>query len=130
MHDHHVAHRSVLFSWRLYLRSSHLSDRDLAYYNVMMDGTALYPKGFHPDRPERSRSATHIIKGRYRLHSPPVSYYFIDFDLSSKYEDDLWVGPWMAGIETLLNSKNIGLDLTILLRWTSSHWETSTKRRS
>jgi len=70
MHDHHVAHR------------------DLAYHNIMMDGTALYPKGFHPDRPERSRSATHIIKGRYRLHSPPVSYYFIDFDLSSKYEDD------------------------------------------
>ncbi len=67
--------------------------RDLSTYNIMMDGTSLYPDGFHPDRHNRSKSAQTIIRGRYRLHSAPVLYYFIDFGFSSKYEGE---GPWLA----------------------------------
>jgi len=70
MHDHCVAHR------------------DLAKYNIMMDGTPLYPEGFHPSRPGRSRSGTRLINGRRRLHAPPVFYYLIDFGMSSKFEGD------------------------------------------
>jgi len=58
-----------------------------------MDGTSLYPDGFHPDRHNRSKSAQARVKGRYRLHAAPVFYYFIDFGFSSKYEGE---GPWLA----------------------------------
>lgn len=58
-----------------------------------MDGTPLYPKGFHPGRHGRSISVQHSVRGRYRLHAPPVSYYLIDFGLSTKYQGD---GPYTA----------------------------------
>ncbi len=58
-----------------------------------MDGTPLYPNGFHPGHHDRSRSGTDFAKGRLRLHAPPVFYYLIDFGLSKKYEGD---GPYEA----------------------------------
>ncbi|KLO08592.1 hypothetical protein SCHPADRAFT_908516 [Schizopora paradoxa] len=70
-----------------------VAHRDLARFNIMMDGTPLYPKGFHPSRKFRSPSAQRFVRGRYRLHAPPVVYYFVDFGLSTKYEGD---GPYRA----------------------------------
>ncbi|KLO13857.1 hypothetical protein SCHPADRAFT_940067 [Schizopora paradoxa] len=75
MHDHLVAHR------------------DLSTYNIMMDGTPLYPNGFHPSHQNRTVSGTALQKGRTRLHSAPVFYYLIDFGLSTKYDGD---GPHEA----------------------------------
>ena len=58
-----------------------------------MDGTSLYPNGFHPGDHRRTVDGTRLVKGSYRLHSPPVFYYFIDFGISTKYEGD---GPYNA----------------------------------
>jgi len=69
MHHHHVAHR------------------DCNYNNVMMDGSHLYPHGFHPDilhqdfKPNSYSHATHYTRTRL-----PVKYYFIDFGLSRQYD--------------------------------------------
>lgn len=58
-----------------------------------MDGTPLYPNGFHPGDHSRTVDGTDLLKDPYRLHSPPVFYYIIDFGLSTKYEGD---GPYNA----------------------------------
>ncbi|KAI0363712.1 hypothetical protein BV20DRAFT_1006889 [Pilatotrama ljubarskyi] len=66
MHEHGVAHR------------------DCAYQNVMMDGTALYPEGFHPvfteSLPDASSAAP--VLPRSTVH---VTYYLVDFGISTRF---------------------------------------------
>ncbi|KAI0643711.1 hypothetical protein C8Q79DRAFT_1120662 [Trametes meyenii] len=66
LHDHGVAHR------------------DCAYKNIMMDATAMYPKGFHPIRegflPDNSGQAPVL----HRI-DVPIKYYFIDFGISTRF---------------------------------------------
>ncbi|KAL1937550.1 hypothetical protein VTO73DRAFT_13045 [Trametes versicolor] len=79
MHDHGVAHR------------------DCAYKNVMMDASALYPRGFHPilqaSLPDISSDAPVLSRA-----AAPVNYYFIDFGISTRFTSDapsrLVVGSW------------------------------------
>ncbi|KAI0363711.1 hypothetical protein BV20DRAFT_1039768 [Pilatotrama ljubarskyi] len=69
MHEHNVAHR------------------DCAYNNVMMDATALYPRGFHP-------ILTHSLPGA-NGYAPVLSrsgvrvkYFFLDFGISTRFSPD------------------------------------------
>ncbi|KAJ7212985.1 hypothetical protein GGX14DRAFT_619691, partial [Mycena pura] len=69
MHHHHVAHRNCHF------------------LNIMIDGTHLYPQGFHPDiihqhlKPDKCAIAKHYMCTRLS-----VKYYFIDFGISRRYD--------------------------------------------
>ena len=61
-------------------------DSDIAAANIMMDGTSMYPDGFHPyaqhrakDYPKHSRA-----KALTRTQASP-KYYFIDFGISSQF---------------------------------------------
>ena len=53
----------------------------------MMDASALAPRGFHPAKPSRNLSHTKDAKFLRRTAVAPVKYYFIDFDLSSMFDD-------------------------------------------
>jgi len=60
--------------------------RDCVRANIMMDGNAMYPEGFHPIKirftPDRSRLAEHTSRT-----VAGVKYYFVDFGLSSYFPD-------------------------------------------
>ncbi|EJC99794.1 uncharacterized protein FOMMEDRAFT_127977 [Fomitiporia mediterranea MF3/22] len=68
-----------------YLHSQNVAHRDCSYLNIMMDGTNIYPNGFHPTfamytldglgpaNPQRRRDVSH------------VKYYFTDFGISSDF---------------------------------------------
>lgn len=52
----------------------------------MMDGSPLYPQGFHPVHIGHSSDFTHEVHPLSRVdHS--VTYYFVDFGLSSRFRD-------------------------------------------
>lgn len=53
----------------------------------MLDGNGMYPEGFHPVRQIMNREATTLAKYKRRGKSTGVKYYFIDFGLSSRFDD-------------------------------------------
>ncbi len=61
--------------------------RDCAYKNIMMDASALFPRGFHPviqcSLPDVSAEAP--VLSRAVMH---INYYFIDFGISSYFRPD------------------------------------------
>ncbi|RDB27810.1 hypothetical protein Hypma_002172 [Hypsizygus marmoreus] len=67
MHEHNIAHR------------------DACYFNLMMDGSKVIPKGFHFFRPYTHDGVTFKLDWRERGSVKPNKYYFIDFGLSSRY---------------------------------------------
>ncbi|KAI0351977.1 hypothetical protein OH77DRAFT_827900 [Trametes cingulata] len=66
MHGHRVAHR------------------DIAPTNVLMDGTPLYPGGYHPVRIQRAPDAIYDAHPLARIDHP-VKYFYIDFGLSVRF---------------------------------------------
>ncbi len=87
MHDEGVAHQLVqLYKDLVLIKLMCVIFRDCAAPNIMMDGRQLYPKGFHPSAqsmlPNGEAPASHIL----RYHAPPVKYYFIDFDISVRFD--------------------------------------------
>ncbi|KAG9027082.1 hypothetical protein FS837_004389 [Tulasnella sp. UAMH 9824] len=72
MHEHKVAHR------------------DCAWGNILMDGRRLYPQGWHPQqwgffpngKPMRGADPSRTAVGGVR-------YYFIDFGISTKDQDEV-----------------------------------------
>ncbi|KAJ6618793.1 hypothetical protein B0H10DRAFT_2217291 [Mycena sp. CBHHK59/15] len=68
MHDHLVAHR------------------DCSLTNIMMDGQHLFPDGFSPPLPTRTRDLMNNAKHLTRTQAPP-KYYFIDFGLAKLFHE-------------------------------------------
>ncbi|KAI0657802.1 kinase-like domain-containing protein [Cubamyces menziesii] len=68
MHQHRIAHR------------------DIAPTNIMMDGTPLYPEGFHPVRIHQAEDAIYDARPLPRIDHP-VTYYYIDFGLSVRFAE-------------------------------------------
>ncbi len=61
---------------------------DCAYKNIMMDATAMFPRGFHPVTDiclpdDITRFAPTLPRSKV-----PVTYYFVDFGLSSLFAAD------------------------------------------
>ena len=60
---------------------------DLAKLNIMMDGSAMYPDGFHPSNmnwdPSNQNEAKYIT--RRAVHG--VKYYITDFGISTKFSE-------------------------------------------
>ncbi|KAF9480286.1 hypothetical protein BDN70DRAFT_979745 [Pholiota conissans] len=53
--------------------------------NVMMDGSELFPNGFHPLRPDCNREFTGPAKQMYTRTQRPPKYYWIDFVNSARF---------------------------------------------
>lgn len=61
--------------------------RDCAYKNIMMDASALFPKGFHPVIQSLLPDASGESHALSRA-GVPINYYFIDFGISSRFAPD------------------------------------------
>ena len=70
----------------LKLRHADSVCRDCAAGNIMVDGSPLYPQGFHPVHIHRSYDFTSTLHPLQRSEHP-VKYYFIDFGISSRFQD-------------------------------------------
>lgn len=53
----------------------------------MMDGTQLFPRGFHPQRPSFAVDASGSATVRRRYQVPFPRYYIIDFGLSTWFKE-------------------------------------------
>ncbi|KAI0040246.1 hypothetical protein FA95DRAFT_1566568 [Auriscalpium vulgare] len=70
-----------------FLHENGVAHRDCASTNIMMDASAMYPKGFHPVEqdylPDHSGGAP-----RYSRLTAGVKYYFVDYGISSEFPVD------------------------------------------
>jgi len=71
-----------------FMHDSKAAHCDCAEQNIMMDGTPLYPEGFHPAHHFKHPTIRRFARKKRRLHTSPVKYYFIDFDLSAMYNEE------------------------------------------
>ncbi|THG95880.1 hypothetical protein EW145_g7886 [Phellinidium pouzarii] len=70
-----------------YMHEEGVVHLDCAGGNIMMDGTPLFPDGFHPSMNDRNINGIDDAKCRRRIDFP-VKYYFVDFGLSKFLRDD------------------------------------------
>ncbi|KAL5492960.1 hypothetical protein ACEPAI_4408 [Sanghuangporus weigelae] len=70
-----------------FMHRMNVAHRDCSRLNIMLDGTSIYPHGFHPVYREKSRDYKGRAKFINRSDSPGVKYYFIDFGLSTRFSD-------------------------------------------
>jgi len=87
MHEKGIAHRYELSHADCVDElTSTCTHRDCVRANIMMDGDAMYPEGFHPIRigntPDRLRTAEYTSRT-----VAGVKYYFVDFGISSYLPD-------------------------------------------
>lgn len=62
--------------------------RDCSDSNIMFDAAGMYPKGYHPVRTILDASYRKEAYPLRRRDVPCVRYYFTDFGLSSRFDDD------------------------------------------
>lgn len=60
--------------------------RNLTEHHIMMEGTALYPGGFHPSWQDMSPDCKSDAVASRRIDAPPVRYYFIDFSQATQLQ--------------------------------------------
>ncbi|KAI0334855.1 hypothetical protein GY45DRAFT_1242123 [Cubamyces sp. BRFM 1775] len=69
----------------VFIHDQGVAHRDCAYKNIMMDASALFPRGFHPVAqtalPDAVTSAPVLSRSAARVH-----YYFIDFGISTRFD--------------------------------------------
>ncbi|KAL5530918.1 hypothetical protein ACEPAG_3794 [Sanghuangporus baumii] len=70
-----------------FIHSKNIAHRDCSDLNIMLDGTLMFPEGFHPVRQIMDRSSMKLAKYRSRSNSPGTKYYFTDFGLSARFDD-------------------------------------------
>lgn len=63
---------------------------DCGFLNIMMDGSKLYPKGFHPisQMVDFSSGPQAVWARHYSRTRIPVKYYFIDFGISCIFDPE------------------------------------------
>ncbi|KLO19350.1 hypothetical protein SCHPADRAFT_818269, partial [Schizopora paradoxa] len=77
----------------LFLHNYTVAHCDCAAPNIMMDGRPLYPEGFHPAHQFKHPTVFGFAEHNKRLYSPPVKYYFIDFGMSTMYNEEWGSDP-------------------------------------
>ncbi|TDL19269.1 hypothetical protein BD410DRAFT_774138 [Rickenella mellea] len=70
-----------------YMHGQLVAHRDLAYLNVMLDGKPLYPEGHHPILQNFTPDSQKLAKVLRRCDVDRVKYYFIDFGISTRFEN-------------------------------------------
>ncbi|EED81145.1 predicted protein [Postia placenta Mad-698-R] len=71
----------------VFLHEQGVAHHDCAYKNIMMDASAMYPRGFHPIR-ENLLPNTQTAAPHYSRIDVPVKYYYVDFGISSHIPPD------------------------------------------
>ncbi|KAG8979886.1 hypothetical protein FRB90_007845, partial [Tulasnella sp. 427] len=72
----------------IFLHEHKIAHRDCAWGNIMMDGRALFPKGWHPQLRATYPDGTEMKNPTpSRTAIGGVRYYFIDFGISSRDQD-------------------------------------------
>ena len=61
--------------------------RDCTGLNLMMDGSDMFPQGWHPADPMMNRQYTADARHYMRTQRPP-KYYWIDFGLSLQFNEN------------------------------------------
>ncbi|KAL6300710.1 kinase-like domain-containing protein [Sparassis latifolia] len=77
-----------------FIHSQSVAHRDCAAANIMMDAAPLYPQGHHPVRRLASSDSIYLLSPLSRTDHP-VRYYFIDFGISSMFEEGQ--SPYVVG---------------------------------
>jgi len=72
----------------VFMHDQGVAHRDCTYKNIMMDATAMYPRGFHPINESFLPDAKTMARHRPRT-SVPVRYYYIDYGLSVHIPPDV-----------------------------------------
>ncbi|KAJ2968427.1 hypothetical protein NUW54_g13221 [Trametes sanguinea] len=72
----------------VFLHEHGVAHRDCAYKNLLVDADALYPRGFHPMRPDVLPDEVTVDAPVLSRRNIPVKYYYIDFGISSRFEPD------------------------------------------
>ncbi|KAL5492949.1 hypothetical protein ACEPAI_4397 [Sanghuangporus weigelae] len=70
-----------------FIHSKNVVHRDCSYLNIMLDGKPMFPEGFHPIHQIMNRSSTTLARYKSRSNTTGVKYYFIDFGLSTRFDD-------------------------------------------
>lgn len=74
----------------IFLHEHKIAHRDCAWGNIMMDGRALFPKGWHPQLRATFPDGTEMKDpAPSRTAVGGVRYYFIDFGISSRNRDSV-----------------------------------------
>ncbi|KAF9480287.1 hypothetical protein BDN70DRAFT_857084 [Pholiota conissans] len=68
-----------IFKGLRFIHQHHIAHRDCTGPNVMMDGSELYPYGFHPTEQDYNLEFTCSAKQMYTRTQRPPTYYWIDF---------------------------------------------------
>ncbi|KAF5378260.1 hypothetical protein D9615_008795 [Tricholomella constricta] len=65
-----------------FLHEHRIAHKDACYFNLMMDGSKLVPRGVHFMAPDTYDGLTEVLEWHDRSSVGPIKYYFIDFGLS------------------------------------------------
>ncbi|KAG9311898.1 kinase-like domain-containing protein [Chiua virens] len=71
----------------VYIHEQHVTHRDCAAENILMDGSNLYKDGWHPMDHWRARDGGDLPPSRKRSEAE-IEYYFIDFGLSAEFDPE------------------------------------------
>ncbi|TDL26469.1 hypothetical protein BD410DRAFT_715808 [Rickenella mellea] len=71
----------------IFMHEKNVAHRDLAGLNIMLDGTPMFPEGYHPTEQALDINARRFAKRLRRADVSSVKYYFIDFGLSTRFDD-------------------------------------------
>ncbi|KAI0040984.1 hypothetical protein FA95DRAFT_1683498 [Auriscalpium vulgare] len=70
-----------------FLHDNGIAHRDAASPNIMMDASAMFPRGFHPISQSFLADMSEVAPSYSRLSSG-VKYYFVDYGISSEFPLD------------------------------------------
>jgi len=78
-----------LFEGLQFIHKQNIAHRDCNERNAMMDGQSLYIDPWHPKLPNRQRDNRVKNARHYSRTQRPPAYYWIDFGISRRYDDDV-----------------------------------------
>ncbi|KAI0341121.1 kinase-like protein [Trametopsis cervina] len=87
---------SQLLEGLTFMHSHTVAHRDCAVHNVMMDASALYPRGHHPVRLDLDYTGEHPSEVLPR-NGARLRYYYIDFGLSTFVEAPVHLNKFVIG---------------------------------
>ncbi|KAL5530900.1 hypothetical protein ACEPAG_3776 [Sanghuangporus baumii] len=70
-----------------FMHGKGVAHRDCSVLNIMMDARKLFPRGFHPTASLFDASGKNLARPRRRRDVTSIKYYFIDFGISSRFDD-------------------------------------------
>ncbi|TDL18398.1 hypothetical protein BD410DRAFT_816219 [Rickenella mellea] len=71
----------------VFLHGQGVAHRDCSRANILMDATAMYPRGFHPIGREAESDGVRVANPLRRMDASYVKYYFVDFGISTHFPD-------------------------------------------